>query len=220
MTTISIKNDNAATIPACSVVVVVSVEYTTGDANTDSEVIYHVNQYDGTRGGTVLVTGSFPILPSGRGTATDDTFVNVAIDSSGANVKNGEQWGPIPNEWYIGRGGTGFIAQDAQKTGQTNTVTAPFYRISEEYVEGQLSAPLSAPSNGWTGATTSTMTIYISDPASSSTPVNFISSGLSDITVTNRDKSMSGSSGYYAIAKKVHVNNKIEWRLVGLGCSS
>lgn len=220
MTSIKVKNDNAATIPPFSVVVVVSVEYTTGDENTDPDTIFHVNQYDGVRGGTVLVTGYSPILPTGMGKAHDDTFALVAIDGGITAPKNGEQWGPIPNKWYISRGMPGFIAQDANSSAQTISKCAPFYRISEEYVEGQLSATLSAPSNGWTGATTSTMTIYIADPASSSTPVKFISSGLPDITVTNRDKSMSGSSGYYAIAKKVHVNNKIEWRLMWAGCSS
>lgn len=220
MTSIKVKNDNAATIPPFSVVVVVSVEYTTGDDNTDPDTIFHVNQYDGIRGGTVLVTGYSPILPTGMGKAHDDTFALVAIDGGITAPKNGEQWGPIPNKWYISRGMPGFIAQDANSSAQTIIKCAPFYRVCGGEVTGLLSSTISPGSSDLTVAQTGTMTVYFADPSSSSFPKGMVASSLSDITIVNRDPTMTGVSGKYARAKQLNTGPKLEWELtwIGNGC--
>lgn len=110
-TWVQIQNDTSYAIPPRSIVVVTGMEFTTGDDNTDREVIHHVQQYGCGLNGNVLVTGSTAILAGKRGVAYSDPFVYVAIDTGIALPRAGEQWGPTNGKWSITRGGTGFFAE-------------------------------------------------------------------------------------------------------------
>lgn len=105
-----VQNDNTATIPPRSIVVVTSVETSASTDTQESETVTHVDKFDGARKGNIMVTGAAPIAPDGQGQAFYDSCLFIAIDQSIDPPKAGDQWGPIPNQWYISKSGTGFFA--------------------------------------------------------------------------------------------------------------
>lgn len=75
--------------------------------------------------------------------------------------------------------------------------------------EGVLAGPLAAATNILTGATTATLTVYRGDGAG-----DLESAGYS-IELTNRSLDLAGSTGVYAIARRLNG----EWRPIWIDCS-
>jgi len=218
-----IQNDSGMNIPPNSVVVVTFVEYTTGDANNDPEVIHHVTQYSG-QSGNFLVTGDTDI-PAGAtgGTSGDaeetpraslsraysDSFIYVAIDPGVAVPTAGEQWSPVSGKWYLSRGGSGFNAQGGA-FGPSGNQIAIFNRIAAasqgQIFHGELTSTCSVATNSRSGSTTCTVQAYV---GTGSTTL----SGT-DITVTNRSLTMNGLPGAYAFWTQIGS----ETVLLGVDC--
>lgn len=127
---IRVQNDNAAMIPARSIVIVTSVEITSTTSTQESELIHHVNQYTG-QAGNIAVTGSSPIFPGKQGQAFFDQFIYVAIDQAKPTPKPGDDWGPVSGKWTIGPDGNGFVAQGFPAA-NGDPSKAMFYRSESE----------------------------------------------------------------------------------------
>jgi len=112
-----IQNDNAASIPPRSVVVVTSVVVSTATATQEAETVTHVDQYGCGKSGNVMVTGSAPIPSGKQGRGFYDQFLYVSIDDAIADPMSGEEWGPSDDSWTITRDGKGFFAHGYAETG-------------------------------------------------------------------------------------------------------
>lgn len=78
--------------------------------------------------------------------------------------------------------------------------------------EGQLTTALSAPTNGWTGATTAMFQPYTFDPTDTSTPQKMISDvNIPAFQIVNRDTTLALSSGMYVRVRMVNGEWKISW---------
>lgn len=192
-----IQNDNAAVIPPRSIVVVTSVATSAATSTQEAETITHVDKYNGTRAGNIMVTGVSPIKPGGQGMAFYDSFLFVAIDQSITAPKAGEQWGPVPNQWYVSRGGMGFFAQGHPAS--NGDPAKSMFRRDRGWAWCKLASTLSFGSTS--SPTTCTVNIWHRDPSSGATPAPLVvasNTGLLGLTIANYDSSLSGPVGAMA----------------------
>jgi hypothetical protein len=222
-----IQNDSGAVIPPRSIVVVTSVEIVqTGDGQEYIHV-HHANKYDGVRVGNIYVTGASAIpatsadssaFPGSRslGTAYSDQFTYVSIDQSITAPTAGEQWGPVPNQWYISRGGMGFFAQ-GHPASNGDATRSMFFRDNKGYSIGKFASSMIAGSAA--SPTTATVNTWHPDPASGATPKPLIlatASGLAGITVVNYDASWTAAIGYFCEFKREPDGR---FTLTSIGCA-
>lgn len=161
---ILVSNASGAVIPPRSVVVVTG----TTIVGTDIRVTVHtVNKFNGQRNGPILVTGPSAIYAGNQGAAFSDSFVQVAINPSDANPVAGDEWGPVPNQWYIGRRGRGFFASGY--SANTNTIKqsiftkfAPGRRFHAVNTSSLATGTKASPSS-------CTADIWVPDPSSGAT---------------------------------------------------
>lgn len=86
------------------------------------------------------------------------------------------------------------------------------YGHSDERYQGQLTSDLEPGS--FEEPTTATMLVWFPDPSSAGDPPAFAESDLAEITVVNRDPSLSAATGVYI---KVELING-EWSPYWVGC--
>lgn len=210
---IIINNGTGYDIPPWSVVVVTSV---TVDVVTTPEgvSIHNVSQYSG-QVGNVFVTGNATILNSNQGRAYSDQLIYVSIDQSVATPKVGEQWGPIPGQWYIGRGGMGFFCQGFDST--NGVASRAIFLRKDGYYMGKLTATLTAATYG--SPTSTTFNVWHPDPGGSAPGQAMIvspNSALLGLTAYNYSGSMSGSSGYDCVVQMLPTG----LTFVSVGCAA
>lgn len=211
---IVIKNDSAANIPPRSAVVVTSVEIASTGSGQETREIHHVTKYTG-QVGNIFVTGPTSIEIGKQGKAYSDHFIYVAIDSSVATPLVGEQWGPIPNAWPIGRGGMGFFCQGYADPG--DSIKRAVFLRKDGYYLGKLTATLAA--GAMASPTNATFNVWHPDPGLSGPGQALIvspNSSLLGLTAYNYSASNSGSSGYDCIVQMLPTG----LTFVSVGCKA
>jgi hypothetical protein len=256
-----VQNDSGLSIPPRSVVVVSEVEITEATDTAESIEIWHVEQYTG-QAGNILITGASTIAApvsesstpaesttgwwspnNSYGVAYSDQRIYIAIDPTVSPPLPGEVWGPVEGEWYVTRGGTGFVADGyptenipAGSSGSSSGISFPygqlaiFYRaIGAQQYWGMIRSPVYPGT--FSSPTTLTFDAWLPTPGTTLGPKPLAVStvpSLVGMTVTNRfcftvtntsDSGSSGSSsGSISVPGRIEYDSAAgEWVLVDVG---
>jgi hypothetical protein len=217
---IQIQNDSGSIIPARSVVVCTSVEMVQTGPGQETIAVHHVTQYTG-QAGNIYVTGPEDIPATNSDTsafpgsrviseAYSDQFIYVAIDQAIAVPKSGEQWGPVPNQWYVSRGGLGFFAE-GHPASNGDPAKSMFLR-DRGWAWGKLTTTQAAGSAA--SPTFTTFDIWHPDQTSVASPkplIKALNTGLQGLQFVNYDASLTGAANYICKVERGYEGLSVYW---------
>lgn len=187
----TIKNVSGSDIPPRSAVVATGVVTDAATSAKDARSYTTVTKYTAGAPGNVMISGAVTIKAGAYGSAFFDQFLYVSIDPNVTSPLVGEQWGPIPGAWTLGRGGMGFYCQGYSANGGSPK-RAMFLR-GRGWCWGKLASTL--PAGATSGAVTGLFDVWHPDPSNSETLIVSPNSSLLGLTARNYDPSCVGTTG-------------------------